>query len=418
VTLQKSLRYAFLPLVALVLLIAGCTATTPISSLGTMGITLQLPSAVTQNMVRSNTTDVSTIDMVALHIEAAEGDYSIDLEPSVVGSIASTQLQVSAGIYYLSANLYGADGTHLGTGEGTAVVLPGSTTQAQLVLTYIQGALEIDITWDDAAPLFVADISQRPVLIDLSGIGTFQVSGLSRIGWDTQVFESYLSKTHTVKEAGLTRNTEVAMLFLRGSETAVESLAAWTQEPDPRNMLVILKGIGGEAIYLELGGVLPVSANTDTFDIDFSEDTEMGGVRISFDTIGITYEPEPRGSYYQVSPGWEVEIEGVLQGLYYNLDDLVVPDPGSNPSFWLTSASLGGELIHWAELTRDMIRDDGYPDRHAGSMIRINNQGDEVWRNNYFEMWPASINLFNPLKPYGQSHLIDVHLVAEVAERG
>ncbi len=124
---------------------------------------------------------------------------------------------------------------------------------------------DIDIEWDDAPALLVADVSHRPVEVEITGIGLFDVSGLSRVGWDIEVFEFASSGDRTNKEPGTIVYPGVAMLYLRSSVAEVAALAAWTESPVPQSMTMTLEGIGGERVQVHLYGVLPVSASTKCF---------------------------------------------------------------------------------------------------------------------------------------------------------
>lgn len=411
--IPRTIRHITLLLLAAALFMGGCAAVGLVPAQGTMGVTIEFPEIIQPIGGRP-------VDVVILHLEAADGGETMELELDVDDDMASAFVDVNPGTWYLNAELYDGRRILIATGYGTAVVLSGVVTKVNLYINLVDGALDIEIDWDSVPPLYAADISHRPVAVEISGCGTFFVSGLSRVGWDFEVFEFPSSNGRTVKEPGELTYPELAMLNLRSSSTEVGLLANWAASPDPRSMTMILEGIGGERVRLNFYEVIPVTANTDVLSVDYSDEVEMAGLRVRFNDIQMA---EYTGTFINVrdwglpEPGQWVEIAGVEAGLGYEVGVLEVPEPGSNPAFWFPSVRGGEQMFDWAKNAVLVIEEFGSIERKDVGIVNVDEYGEEIDRINLHGVWPAGINLFNPEKPYGANFLIDVFVVGESAEQ-
>lgn len=406
--------------VALSVTVTGCSvvsgpnAVDADARVGTMALHFDVPPVMVP--VRAGH---SAVELIVLRLVPDETGEPIVLELETDGDMASTFVEVGAGTWSVEAELYDSEESLVAVGEGTAVVLPGSITEVNLQIELVNGGLDIDIEWDEAPPLYVADVSHRPIAVEISGVGTYMVSGLSRIGWDIEVIEFPLTPERTIKEPGTVSHPDVALLYLRGTAAEVESLSLWAESSEARNVTVILEGIGGETAYVNLFNAVPVSANTEVLSIEYSDDVHMGGVRVRYDSIELgdyTGLFRDTGSGWTPYPGQLVEIEGVQVYPGYEYGVLQSPAPGEDPAFWLPNVYPGNMAYDWAEYTLDMLAEYGSVERRAMSVIDLDEDANETGRVNIFEVWPAGINVFNPEKPYGETFLIDLYLVGELAE--
>lgn len=361
------------------------------------------------------------VERVLVRFEPAEsGDYT-ELDLAIEGNAATGVIALTPGTWYLAAELYGEGETLVATGEAAAAVLPGAVTQVRLRVSLLNGGIDVEVEWDDRPALYVADISHRPVEVQIGGIGTFAVSGLSRVGWDIQVIEIATGGGRTHKEPGAVTYPDVAMLGLRSSAEEIALLAEWTEDPTPRTLVLRLDGLAAERYRFRLTDTVPVAANRQTFDVEDSEELEMGGIRLSISAIEI-YESVPAfrvgGWPPAPRPGQRVQIEMVDADLAYAAGVLDVPDAGTSDPLFLPSARRGDIVHMWAALVLGTIGSTEGIFRTNLAVVDVDEDNVELGRRLFYSAWPASINLFNPEKPYGEDYLIDVLVVCDRVEEG
>jgi len=411
---SRDSRYAAVVLVGIATLLAGCTAVVPEAALGTMGISFNIPPIDPV---------VSTVQSVILRIEPAQGGESAEYELDVVDSTASGEIDVAPGSWNLEAEVYGDGEILLASGSGYAVVLPGAITEVNLHLHSVTGGLDIGLDWDDGPPLYVADISYRPVRVEIERLDTFYVHGLSRIGWDIQVIEFPTHDGRTIKEPGVLSYPDLALVGLEGSAGSVEALATWTPEDPPQAMYLILEGLAGEELHLYFYDVVLVDSNTEiTLTGPYLDQARMGGVRLRYSHFDLeSYVPTYRETDPEsiaVFPGQGIEFALNEMRPSYAYGVLDAPLPGENPAFWLPSIYAAEVAYVWGESTLEVLDAYNAVDRQSMSIINYDELGEEIDRDNIHMVWPAGINLFNPEKPYGETFLVDLFIVGEWVEDG
>jgi len=407
VAARRCMRLALAPLLVAVSLVLATCGAPPADSPTAVQIGCDLSSVAARGV---------SVDAVVLLLAKADRSDKLEVQLDIEGNVARGYVELSPGTWNLSAELY-AQKVLVATGEGTAVVLPGGVTEVNLRVSLVNGAIDIEVEWDETPPLSIADISHRPAIVEISSIGTFMISGLSRVGWDVEVIETPSRVGWIDKEPGSVSFPDVAMLRLRSGSEEVASLAAWAAARTPGTMSLTLQGLGGESYRLNLYDVVPVAADTDVFGVEFSSDVEMAGIRVSVGWIEmagytetfVELPPKPE-------PGQWIEIDGVGADLGYADGVLAVPDVDSSDPLFLPSVRTGWVIFDWAREQLQEIAEYGSVYRRNLSVITMDDHGDETHRINFFEAWPASINLFNPEKPYGESFLIDVLIVCEFIE--
>lgn len=290
------------------------------------------------------------------------------------------------------------------------------------------GYLGDGVTCTPIADTLVADVSANPVHVIVDGVGTFDIDGLSYLGWSFDIIETPLTGGRTHKELGLVEYPDVTMRGLRGSAAAVANLVAWCNSGlgggVPRVITVTLVGLGNESITLNLLGTLPLSADTTvTTDAvgDRMAELVFGlgyGVAPDMPLIDmISYSPPYAGAYPQYpAPGQLVEISGVTTiHPAWPVGELAVPVVGTSDPLFLPN------LPRSAEQVFDFM----YAKTSGSLMVPVCSVVDydlngpingPLYRVNLFNCLPERLDLFNPQKPYGTTYLLDLHLVLDSVE--
>jgi len=271
---------------------------------------------------------------------------------------------------------------------------------------------------------YLADISDRPVIIDIADVGTFSVRALSRIGMDIEVIETPTTQGRTHKEPGLVSYPDFTMGGLAGSQEDANILAAWIDEglaSDPSSMMLTLEGLDGEQLILIFQGVKPVDGiSTITQD---GEDYVVSSITLTnvwAPNNGIDVYDYTEPSYPGCpQPGWRSEIQGIDNLSCWTMDGLSIPPLGSSEPVYLESVRNGGGVFNdWVQDFAEQWIDNNNVGRRVMSLIERDAYDEEVWRMNVFEIWPARINYFNPTKDYGSTYLVDLLIVNDWNEEG
>jgi len=270
---------------------------------------------------------------------------------------------------------------------------------------------------------YVANVSDRPVRIELEGIGSFDVRFLSRVGMDIEVIETPTTPGNTHKEPGLVTYPDITMHNLAGTQNAANSLAAWIDQgadADTRVMSMFLEGLGGEQLKLNIFGLKPVEGISTVWQ-------EGENYLVRSITMTITVPPHQGidlAEYYQPHsgypdcplPGWSIDIDGVENDSCWTLDGLHIPTVGSSEPVYLENVRNASTLHYWIRQTAWNWIDNGVIDRLTGSLIEKNENDFEIWQLNFYEAWPARINYFNPAKDYGYTYLVDLLIVDDFTQ--
>ena len=267
---------------------------------------------------------------------------------------------------------------------------------------------------------YVLDISDRPVYILMTDFGAFDIHAMSRVGWDIEVIETDIGGGLTHKDPGLILYPHITMRNLRGPHYALEYLAAWmgAADPTPQTITMTLVGLGGEEMVLELYNVRPVGGDPtltpedgywsimSELIVEFGPDAIPG----RYVGVGVPSYTYPQGGNYPVCalPGHQLEIEGWQVTSCWPLDTVELPPEDTSEPIYLPNNRDGGTLFDWMEQTTDEWVRAAVVSRRCMSVIERDPRDNEIYRMNFFEAWPERIHLFNPLKPYGYSNLVDV----------
>ena len=276
----------------------------------------------------------------------------------------------------------------------------------------------------------VADVSSNPIQVVIAGVGTFDIDGLSRIGWSFDIIETPLPGGRTHKELGLVHYPDITMRGLRGSADDVSNLVTWSNAgvggAAPHQITVTLVGLGGESITVNLRGALPISADTTvTADVSGDRMAELVfglgyGVAPGLPLIAkVSYVQPYGGAYPQYpAPGQLLQIDGVTwapEEPGWPMGELDIPALDSSDPLYLPNVPRAGLIIfEWMYSVTE-----GYLDPRTCSVIDYNLNGPgsgEIYRVNIFNAFPARLNVFNPLKPYGTTYLLDLLIVDDMVE--
>jgi hypothetical protein len=280
-------------------------------------------------------------------------------------------------------------------------------------------------TCDPDVDTMVADVSDRPIPVEIDGIGTVTITGLSRVGWDIEAIETPLGGGRTHKDPGLVLVPEITMRGVTGTETAVNGLKTWIEQGAgavPRNMIMTLTGLGAEEAQLYLYSPKPVAGDTtitqDGSDYVLAEMViELGPAPVVPIGLGSYTEPDS-GNYPPCAlPGHSIDISGVTNSSCWPSGVLDVPAPDTSDPIYLPGMRNGQVVYDWMHQFTDYWLNDGLAERRDMSVIERDASGAEVGRINMFQIWPARYHIFNPTRPYGYSYLFDMLIVTDLAEQ-
>jgi EGF domain-containing protein len=272
---------------------------------------------------------------------------------------------------------------------------------------------------------YLADLTHRPVTIEIGNIGIFQVRYLSRVGIDVEVIEHPSTPGNSHKEPGLVSYPDITMGELVTSDQEdANMLAAWIDEglaSNPMGMRIELEGLDGEQLVLIMhDGIKPVAGDS-TITVE-GDNYVVASITLAnytappYGIVAYSYEEPVYPGCPQ--PGWRIEIEGVTNNSCWTLDGIIIPTLDSSESVFIESARNPNFLNDWMYVFMQNWIEDEYFERRAMALIEMDAWNDEVWRMNVFECWPAQFNYFNPTKDYGNSYLIDMLVVNDWNERG
>ncbi len=273
----------------------------------------------------------------------------------------------------------------------------------------------------------VADVSDRPIKIEIASAGTFWVAGMGRVAAEM----TYVSALGTTG-SGLPRleHTPTGWLVhdivLRGISPADgSSLVDLLTLLDSGNYLdasIHLDGLGQEWMRLNVFGLevvredrtvtsgsmaeLVLSATDfDVADYDLPYETSFAPDNIELEIAGV-------GSY-------SMPITHLAQAAIDSSDTLVMRSVGliglrnhfDSPASAMT-------LAEWLESNTRFFDEFGDFERRTTSQVYFDVQANEILRVNCFETFPSEIYFFNPAKPYGETYLFDAVIPTEYCEEG
>jgi hypothetical protein len=357
------------------------------------------------------------IDAVVATFENRDSEERVEVDLRVRGTTATAVVSLRAGQWDVFVALY-EGGELVGTGSASTVVVPGLVTKLKVEIQLDTGSVEITVEWDRGGDGVIADLSDRPILVEIAGIGTYHVHGLSRIGWDIEVIETPTQQGRTHKDPGAVSFPDVVMLNLTSSLAEAEDLVAWMNgPPSPRVAeLIDVRGLGGELARIALFDIVAVDGEPSI--LGDGDEYTVAGVRLSASFIELTDWRFGSVDYPQcAAPGQGIEISGVQAVPCYADGVLDVPAVDSSDPLFLPGLRDGNTLYDWATEVREEVEAYGcagcFFARRAVSVIDFDANANEIGRVNLFEVWPSRFTLFNPEVAYGHSYLFDITIVTD-----
>ncbi len=363
------------------------------------------------------------IDAVFVTFDHRDSEERVEVDLEVEGTTATAVVSLTSGRWDVFVELYEGEEV-VGTGSASTVVMPGLVTKLKVEIQLGTGSVEITVEWTQGDDGVIADLSDRPILVEISGIGMYQVHGLSRIGWDIEVIETQTQGGRTHKDPGAVSFPDVVMLNLTSSLVDAENLVGWMNGPlDPKSAQFIdVRGLGGEVAWVALYDIVPVDGEPSI--VGDGDEYTVAGVKLSVRLIELTEWSFGSVDYPQcAAPGQGIEISGVAPLLCYPNGVLDVPAVGSSDPLFLPGLRDGVTFYDWATEVRKEVEDFGCVGcaataRRSMSVIDFDANADETGRVNLFEVWPSRFTLFNPEVPYGHSYLFDITIVTDWVQQG
>ncbi len=268
--------------------------------------------------------------------------------------------------------------------------------------------------------VYVADISDRPIVIQISGVGTYDIHAMGRLAAEF----SYVSTTGTPPRimnrtpTGWQVHDLVIQNISAQAGSSIQDLVTWAGTTTSQIATITLDGLGAELLALTLLDVVSVSADTTVANGQMAELVLAIG-NTEWETS--TYTPP-----FEVGAGapntTTMEINGVavLSFMPENLTEALpdTADPIEMRKIGTSEYSNAGDLFHWFDNNIEVFDALGYVERRALSEVHMGAAGTEVDRYNCYETFPYLIYFFNPTKTYGSSYLLDVSLATELCELG
>ena len=365
------------------------------------------------------------VDQALVTFEATETDEVVAVGLKVRGHKATATVSLKPGQWDIVVELLEGEEV-VGFGNASTVVMAGFVTEVNIRIELETGAVQITVEWDQDFGGLIADLSDRPILVEISGIGTYQVHGLSRIGWDIEVIETPTTGGRSHKDPGAVSFPDIMLLNLTSSLADAEALAAWINgPPSPRTAEFIdVRGLGGEVARIAAFDVVAVDGDASIVGTD--GEFTVAGVRLGgIATIRLTDWSFPGEYPVCAAPGHTIEIPDVTGSIAPCYPDgvLDVPGAGTSDPLHLPALRDGLGLYDWAAAIRGEVEQlgcvgCGNQGRVPVSVIARDADGIEVSRMNLFESWPANFTLFNPEVEYGHAYLFDINIVTDGAEQG
>jgi hypothetical protein len=367
------------------------------------------------------------IDAVAVTFVNRDLEERVEVDLRVRGTTATGVVSLRAGQWDVIVELY-EGGELAGTGSASTVVVPGLVTKLKVKIQLDTGSVEITVEWDRDDDGVIADLSDRPILVEFAGIGTYRVHGLSRIGWDIEVIETPTQGGRTHKDPGAVSFPDIVMLSLTSSLEDAEALVAWMSGPPGIQVaeLIDVRGLGGELARIALFDIVAVDGEPSI--VGDGDEYTVAGVRLSVRWIQLIDWSFGSVDYPQcAAPGQRIEITGITAAPpfepCYADGVLDVPAVDSSDPLFLPGLRDGSTLYDWATEIREEVEDFGCvgcagDNRIAVSVKDFDASDNETGRVNLFEIWPSRFTLFNPEVPYGHSYLFDITIVTDWVEQG
>jgi hypothetical protein len=314
-----------------------------------------------------------------------------------------------------------SDGTHDCDPNATCTDTPGSFTCE--CNEYYAGTgtfcYEID------PETFVADVSARPIAIEISGVGTFDIHAMGRLAKEVEYTSVPGTGYHMERiPSGWTVHDLVMRDITAETGSDITDLATWAGTTTSHEGLITLDGLGSELLELHLIGLVPVSADTTI------TSGSMAEIVVSIDNVdriqGGSSSYTPPASMSVPGGSTLIEIEGVACNSAFLPPDITEAAAATADPIHLrkigTYRSPGygtpRDLIDWMWFATWDLDVMGDITRRSLSEIHLDGSSVETDRVNCFETFPYLIYYFNPAKHYGTCYLIDISIATEFCEAG
>ncbi|MBW2254823.1 MAG: Ig-like domain-containing protein [Deltaproteobacteria bacterium] len=301
---------------------------------------------------------------------------------------------------------------------------------------------------------FIADVSHRPILVEVSGVGSARIEGLGQISSELHFETIPVSETSVSHSLTGHHINDVTMTGVRGLSAADDdALAAWSSLGPPTSVFVHLEGLDGERLLVELvfsdvesasidfdlcddscgtanGGTCDDGlSGSDNATCDAGTDCTDCGARSSGMSELVLSVNDLAHSYTAAVqtpvPGNSIRVEygGAAENTFLP-EDIVEGEIGATSPILLskiTHRESGTEPDPYLDAMENSIQEftvQGWVTRTSISQVYLDS---ELWQYdwvNCFETFPSKTYYFNPAKTYGSSPLIDVEFQVEYCEQG
>ena len=262
---------------------------------------------------------------------------------------------------------------------------------------------------------YVLDISPRTVEIVVEGIGTFQVSQLSRLGWDIEVIDEPQVGDIKPKSPGAVTFLPWRVREISGEPSEIKELKAWAADEiaesgSPRDVEVTLEGRDQEVLGVFLRAASPTEGDLTVTQMVGEPDDVLAELLFEFPASEVSFLGFPTESEPQYAKRLEIGGKQATVSDWDASGDLERGDGSNDAPVTFTRAPGPNNFLGialWGIL-------DDPTARWEVSVVVIDNDDPvtpEKLRIDCFGAWPASVTFFNVLKDYGTEFLTDATFV-------
>ena len=274
-------------------------------------------------------------------------------------------------------------------------------TAGSFTCTCNQGYTGNGKTCDIDPNSYVLDISPLTVKLKVDTIGEFEISGLSRLGWDIEVISDAPNGNLKPKSPGKVSYLPWRVRLIAGDQADLEALETWADGEintggSPRELTVELVGRDSESLGLKLQGASPSEGD---LTINKGALAELlfvyQGATLYFFGPPTTGDPDPAK---------RLELDdskSTAADFSYDAELTVANDSDQPP---LSFVAAPGPKSALYSTFFDII--DMPSKRWKISVLEMYGSTEKL-RTDCSGAWPSSVSFFNPLKAYGTEFLVD-----------
>lgn len=306
-----------------------------------------------------------------------------------------------------------AQGTHDCDTNAACTNTPGGFTCACR-----EGYMEDGKTCAIDVTTFLADVSGTPIALQINAIGDYLVERMGRLAVEVEYASSpgiLLGQFERVPTGW--RVHDLVLRDLRPGPSTLSALQGWASTSVPTGVVMTLEGPGAEVFTLSMTGVVPVAADTTV------TDGRMRELVLAIDDIVVTAHtpaiPTSSPNTATVVQFSSLSCFPAMMPAYideatpFTAGPLRLREVGS---YSMPGLGNSGALVTWMDGARDDLDTQGDIDREGLTQIHHNGSGNEIDRTNCFQAFPALLYYFNPTRPYGTTHLVDLEIAVEWCE--